>query len=47
MAKRKQTLTPYQKQIRFLTCFFGTLMVLAATGLIWLFNTFSAVGRVH
>ncbi|HSY17336.1 MAG TPA: hypothetical protein VK815_03340 [Candidatus Acidoferrales bacterium] len=47
MARHKQTLTPYQKQIRFLTCFFGVLMVLTATGLIWLFNTLGVVGRAH
>ena len=47
MAKQKQVLTPYQKQIRFLTCFLGTLMVLTATGLIWLFNNINFVGRGH
>jgi hypothetical protein len=30
-----------------LTFFFGSVMVLAATGLLWLFNTFSLLGRVH
>ncbi|MDR3457075.1 MAG: hypothetical protein P4N60_06485 [Verrucomicrobiae bacterium] len=47
MTRRKQILTPHQKQMRFLTCFFGAVMVLSATGLLWLFNTLSLVGRIH
>jgi hypothetical protein len=47
MTRHKQILTPHQRQMRFLTCFFGTMMVLTAIGLIWLFNSLSPVGRVH
>jgi len=39
MATRKRSLSPHQKQMRFMTCLFGTLMVLTAAALIWFFNT--------
>jgi hypothetical protein len=47
MMQRKRSLSAHQKQMRFLTFLFGALMVLAATGLLWLFNSLGAVGRVR
>jgi hypothetical protein len=34
----KRKLTPYQRQIRFMTLFFGALMIAAVLLLIWLLN---------
>jgi hypothetical protein len=35
---QKRKLTPYQRQIRFFTVFFGALMIGAAVGLLWLLD---------
>ena len=46
MATRKRSLSPHQKQMRFLTCFFGALMVITVAALLWFFNTVGQ-GVVH
>ncbi|HEV2693637.1 MAG TPA: hypothetical protein VG347_12160 [Verrucomicrobiae bacterium] len=47
MTKQKQFLTPHQKQMRFLTYFFGAVMVITATGILWLVNNMGPLGRIH
>ena len=38
MSTRKQILTPHQKQMRFLTFFFGAIVVLIGTGFLLFLN---------
>jgi hypothetical protein len=38
MAKPKRELSYHEKQIRFLTFFFGTILVLVTAGLLWILN---------
>jgi hypothetical protein len=42
---RKRRASAHQKQIRFLTFFFGTILVAMAVGLIWLMSYFDRPGH--
>ena len=47
MNTRKQILSPHQKQMRFLTCFFGAIVVLSAAVFLLLLNRGSLVAMAR
>jgi hypothetical protein len=47
MTRHKRMLTPHEKQMRFITCFLGTMIVLTVVGLIWFINSLSLTGHAH
>ena len=47
MSTRKRSLSPHQKQMRFLTCLFGAVMVLTVIALLLLMNINSFRPAAH